>query len=740
MSKIETLSPINASYTGISKLNGHLEKVTTAFQNTLSRDGSTPNAMEADIDMNDNQLLNVGDPLLDGNAATKRYVDNIAFGDNLGAILAASGDVRRVSNYAELTALTAANGRINEGVYAVVGRLTAGDGGEGVWRYSSSSVVAANGGTVLAANDGVGRYLRIFDGANFDVRWFGVIADDATNNTSALNSAFAAAAGKTAIMPIGVVRAGVIAPSASLTIEGRDKYLSVLKRNASSNNFCLTFTNLANVKIKNLTIDANLAQNTGNGAHGGLTFTNCENPVLEDVRCLDWRGTFSGSPVGSGVYITGSTGARLTGVYIENSYDGLIINQHDYFWTDQCRFVSCVRFGALYDACDDWVDNNSFAVLCGSSDVTLDAACAGMAVQNCDRWVSNSPQCNNSTYGYGFQIQIGCDNWVLNSPRVLNNGWDGVGITAGVTVNYCYRGRVVGGYGFNNRASNLAVNDGSGDITVLGFVDGGGSLQGINVFRSSARLVGCYGQVTVWDAGVVNTLAIGAAGAGYTNGTYTAVPLVGPTWYTDALGRSSLTANITVAGGVVTVATINFIGNMALPPTSLTGLTAPTLPGGAGALFTITLIGASSNTCQNTTISDGHQGGTLLVQAGAVTYLPVKSCGFTTITDPGYAVSGTAIPASLQNSWVVQTRCVYYKDVDGIVHVEGRIQNGTVAANTLIFVLPVGFRPANSERFVIEANGVFGRVYVEPDGDVRDLGGSFSAAGTTLNHIKFRAV
>ncbi len=415
-----------------------------------------------------------------------------------------------------------------------------------------------------------------------------------------------------------------------------------------------------------------------------------------------------------------------------------MLYQHDFFWTDKCRASLCIRAGFLFDDCDDWVDNNTYAVLCGT-DVTLDAACAGVLVQNCDKWVSNSPECKDSPYGYGFQIQINCDNWQLNSPRVLTNAWDGVGVTGGAS-DVVRRGRIVGGYGVSNRASNLAINDASADITVIGFVDDGGSLQGINVFRSTAHLVGCYGNVTVWDAGVVNTLAIGAAGAGYTNGTYTGIPLVGPTWYTDGLGRSSLTANITVSGGAVTVATINFIGNMALPPTSLTGLTAPTLPGGAGATFTITLVGASSNLCQNTTISDGHQGGTLRVQSGSITYLPVKSCGFTTITDPGNTVSNTAIPASLQNSWVVDTRAVYYKDSDGIVHIEGRIKDGTVAANTLIFTLPTGFRPANTERFVIEANGVFGRVYVEPDGEVRDLGGSFSAVGTSLNHIKFRAV
>lgn len=82
MSKVEPLTSINASYTGISKLNSHLEKIEAAFDNTLSRDGSTPNFMEAPIDMNGNQLLNVSEPTLEHHVATKQYVDGLAFPDS----------------------------------------------------------------------------------------------------------------------------------------------------------------------------------------------------------------------------------------------------------------------------------------------------------------------------------------------------------------------------------------------------------------------------------------------------------------------------------------------------------------------------------------------------------------------------------------------------------------------------------------------------------------------------------
>ena len=511
----------------------------------------------------------------------------------------------------------------------------AGDGG-GVFKLDTSDTTTVdNGGTVVV--DSLGRrWKRQFDGILFEASWFGVIADDATDNTSSLNNAITAAANDILMLPSGTFRTDIIALTSRIHIMGALTGTTVWKRRASSNNFGITATSIDGIRLSNFTLNANIAQNAASGAHGGISFTTCTNMQITDVTCVDWRGTFSGAPVGSGLSVSGGTGGIFIRVYAEGCYDGLILNQHDFWWTDMCRFVSCVRWGALYNDCDDWVDNNSFAVLCGT-DVTLDASCGGIAAQNCKRWVSNSPQCKDSTYGYGFQIQIDSDDWVLNSPIVRSNAWDGVGITGGVS-DTILRGRVVGGYGISNRASNLAVNDASTDITVVGFVDGGASLQGINLFRSTAHLLGCYGSVTVWDAGVISAVTITTGGAAYTDGTFTAVPLVGPTWYTDGLGRSSATANITVSGGVVTAVALNYAGNLALPPTSLTTLTAPSLAGGAGATFTITLVGANSNTCQGSTITDGHNAGTLRIQSGAVTTLPVTNCGFTTITGATTAI------------------------------------------------------------------------------------------------------
>jgi hypothetical protein len=59
MSKV-SLSSISSGYQSTTQLNNNLNTIISAFENTISRDGSTPNTMSADFDMNGFSLLNVG--------------------------------------------------------------------------------------------------------------------------------------------------------------------------------------------------------------------------------------------------------------------------------------------------------------------------------------------------------------------------------------------------------------------------------------------------------------------------------------------------------------------------------------------------------------------------------------------------------------------------------------------------------------------------------------------------------
>ena len=60
MAKRPTVNLIGSGYASKDLLNNNFEELRDAFDNTLSLDGSTPNAMGADLDMNSNDILNAG--------------------------------------------------------------------------------------------------------------------------------------------------------------------------------------------------------------------------------------------------------------------------------------------------------------------------------------------------------------------------------------------------------------------------------------------------------------------------------------------------------------------------------------------------------------------------------------------------------------------------------------------------------------------------------------------------------
>jgi hypothetical protein len=61
MAKKPTISTISSGYASNTQLNNNFSALRTGFDNTLSLDGSTPNAMNADLDINSNDILNANE-------------------------------------------------------------------------------------------------------------------------------------------------------------------------------------------------------------------------------------------------------------------------------------------------------------------------------------------------------------------------------------------------------------------------------------------------------------------------------------------------------------------------------------------------------------------------------------------------------------------------------------------------------------------------------------------------------
>lgn len=58
MAKTPTLADITSGHYSTQALNTNFDNIVTAFENTLSLDGSTPNTMAADLDMDGYAIIN----------------------------------------------------------------------------------------------------------------------------------------------------------------------------------------------------------------------------------------------------------------------------------------------------------------------------------------------------------------------------------------------------------------------------------------------------------------------------------------------------------------------------------------------------------------------------------------------------------------------------------------------------------------------------------------------------------
>lgn len=135
-------------------------------------------------------------------------------------------------------------------------------------------------------------------------------------------------------------------------------------------------------------------------------------------------------------------------------------------------------------------------------------------------------------------------------------------------------------------------------------------------------------------------------------------------------------------------------------------------------------------------------------------YIPVPSDRVVMVpVGNTYVILGpVALPASnlatLENSWVNYSATEtsgdfryarYWKDANGIIHLEGLVKDGVVTAGTTVLTLPVGFRPAGTLLFLTPASGpAFARTDVRANGQVTTNTG-WSSSYTSLSGISFRA-
>jgi hypothetical protein len=94
MAKI-TLNTIGSRYGSIDALNDNFDAIEAAFENTLSRDGETPNFMMTPLDMNGYDIVNVSRVLIGGVDLVQKLNDDY---------LTYTGDMTSIyNNYLSIT-------------------------------------------------------------------------------------------------------------------------------------------------------------------------------------------------------------------------------------------------------------------------------------------------------------------------------------------------------------------------------------------------------------------------------------------------------------------------------------------------------------------------------------------------------------------------------------------------------------------------------------------------------------
>jgi len=116
-STLEPLSNIEnfESHSAIGTYSSNNDKIEAAFVKTLSREPSANNAMNTNLDMDGNRIINVGDPTGDNDVATKGYIDDALGGFDVSVLNSLSNlpelvqDAENAAAAAAASAIEAAN-------------------------------------------------------------------------------------------------------------------------------------------------------------------------------------------------------------------------------------------------------------------------------------------------------------------------------------------------------------------------------------------------------------------------------------------------------------------------------------------------------------------------------------------------------------------------------------------------------------------------------------------------------
>lgn len=335
-----TLNTIGSRYGSIDALNDNSNLVEAAFENTLSRDGTGPNNMEADLDMDSNSIINVDEISASQIDVNSLLINGVPVAPT-GLSFYGLGKETQVatSNQTVFTlgSLTYVQGINNIQVYV-----------DGVYQNpstyaetSTSSITFDAGLHVGAVVDFVLYYMDNLGytvGSNatqynpagvgavatnvqtklrefVSIKDFGAVGDGITNDTAAINAALAAS--NSVYAPPGTYLTTGNHIITTQTFVGAGKMATVFKRSSGSNS---VFLITGNGQLQNLTVDGD---NTwGNGivvsttTYGELKSSVVSDIVVKNIGTTATPVTITGISNATQCQITAASHGFVAGDYV----------------------------------------------------------------------------------------------------------------------------------------------------------------------------------------------------------------------------------------------------------------------------------------------------------------------------------------------------------------------------------------------------------------------------------------
>jgi hypothetical protein len=262
-----TLTDILSGYQTTTAINANNTLIENALENTLSRNGTAPNTMEVNFDMNNHRIINLGTPLVNTDAARLIDVQSAAIGLPTASTLP-------FTPYANIAATT-----IQGAIQEEVDDLGAGTGSTLVgFIQSGTGAVATTAQTKLR-------------GLSVSVKDFGALGDGVTNDAAACQAALNT--GKNVLFPAGNYYLGtantgaflsITTPNQVIDFEASAKLIAYGNTGVFNNAQFISIDSVSGVTINNPNGESNWSEDVARDAPNFIvllcTTGNCNNTTI----------------------------------------------------------------------------------------------------------------------------------------------------------------------------------------------------------------------------------------------------------------------------------------------------------------------------------------------------------------------------------------------------------------------------------------------------------------------------